>query len=159
MIGSVEAAFVAALSAAATFPVRWPNDPWPDGVSTSDGNMPVDANGLPAPAIEARVIGGGSETVPVGKNAAGKRTHRAGGVVHVYVSVGQGTGRGAINAEVDALVAAFDRATLIDSAVDGERLVTEDPRVDDEVAGYEEGNRYVRMVSVPWVYLYQTVQK
>ena len=159
MIGDVEAAFVDALGAVATFPVRWANDPWPSGISTSDGNMPVDENGLPAPAIEAELISGRDETLPVGKNAAGKRTHRLPGIVRLYLSVGQGTGRTLINAEVDALLSAFDRATLIDNQADGERLVTEDPRVDNDVAGYEEGNRFVRMITVPWLYLYQTVQK
>lgn len=159
MIGDVEAAFVDALGAAATFPVRWPNDPWPSGISTSDGNMPVDENGVPLPAIEAELISGRDETLPVGKNAAGKRTHRLLGAVRLYVSVGQGTGRAEINTEVDALLATFDRATLIDNQADGERLVTEDPRVDNDVAAYEEGNRFVRMITVPWLYLYQTVQK
>ncbi|QCG93961.1 hypothetical protein E6C67_08410 [Azospirillum sp. TSA2s] len=159
MIGNVEAAFVDALGAAATFPVRWANDPWPDGVNTSDGNMPVNGDGLPAPAIEAELISGRDETMPAGKNAEGKRTHRLPGIVRLYLSVGQGTGRSAINVEVDALLSAFDRATLIDNYANGETLRTEDPRVDNDVAAYEEGNRFVRMVSVPWMYLYQTVQK
>lgn len=159
MIGPVEDAFVTALGAAATFPVRWPNDPWPSGISTSDGNMPVDENGVPLPAIEAELISGRDETLPVGKNAAGKRTHRLPGIVRLYLSVGHGTGRTLINAEVDALLSAFDRATLIDNQADGERLVTEDPRVDDDAASYEEGNRYVRTVTVPWSYIYRTVQK
>ncbi|PWC96965.1 hypothetical protein TSO5_05915 [Azospirillum sp. TSO5] len=121
--------------------------------------MPVDENGSPLPAIEAELISGRDQTLPVGKNAAGKRTHRLPGIVRLYVSVGQGTGRAAINAEVDAILAAFDRATLIDNYAGAETLRTEDPRVDDDVAGYEEGNRFVRMVTVPWVYLYPTVQK
>lgn len=158
MIGPVEDAFVAALAAAASFPIRWANDQWPDGVSTSDGNMPVDGDGLPAPAIEAELIAGRDETMPAGKNSEGKRTHRLPGIVRLYLSVGQGTGRSAINAEVDALLSAFDRVTLIDNYAGGETLRTEDPRVDD-VGAYEEGSRFVRCVSVPWLYLYQTTQK
>ncbi|MFP5513348.1 MAG: hypothetical protein ACLGJC_09730 [Alphaproteobacteria bacterium] len=159
MIGTVEDAFVAALEGVATFPVKWPNDPWPDGISTSDGNMPIDENGLPSPAIEAELIAGRDETLPIGKNEGGKRTHMLPGIVRFYLSVGQGTGRVAINAEVGALLAAFDRVTLIDNQANGERLVTEDPRVDDDAASYEEGNRYVRTVTVPWSYIYRTVQK
>jgi len=159
MIVPIEAAFEEALGAVATFPVRWPNGVWPSGTSTSDGDMPVTIDGVPAPAIEAEIISGRDETMPVGKDSEGKRSHRLMGMARFYLSVGQGTGRATINAEVDALIAAFDRLTMIDNRPDGERLVTEDPRVDDDVAGYEEGNRYVRVVTVPWLYLYRTEQK
>lgn len=159
MIAPIETAFEAALGASASFPVRWTNGLWPSGTSVSAGDMPVTNDGLPAPAIEAEIISGRDETMPAGKDSEGKRSHRLTGIARFYLSVEQGTGRAVINAEVDALIAAFDRLTMIDNRPAGERLVTEDPRVDDDVAGYEEGNRYVRCLSVPWVYLYRTTQK
>jgi hypothetical protein len=160
MLTTVEAAFVAALASATTWPVRWPNNAWPDTVTNlSDGNMPLDDHGRPAPAIEAEIIAGKPETLAIGKGSDGKRTQRMDGILRLYLSVGLGTGRTAIVAQADALRDAFTRLTLVDNPADGERLVTEDARIDDGIAPYEEGNRFDRTVTVPFTYLFKTAQK
>lgn len=155
MIGPVEAAFRTALAAAVTdWPIRWANGQWPVGTAVSDGNMPVDGDGAPAPAIEAEVIGGADKLLAVGASDDGKRTSDLPGLLRVYLSVAQGTGADGISAKADAIKLALKRKTLI--AEDGNRLVTEDPRTDDGVAGYEDGSRFCRMVSIPFTYLYRT---
>lgn len=158
MISTVETALASALDAATTWPVRWANGQWPSGTSVSEGNLPFDNDGAPAPAIEAEVIGGQDALHAVGRSADGKRTTRWSGLFRCYLSVAQGGGLGAINDEAAAIVSAFARASIIGHAGADEHLVMADPRIDDGVAGYEEGNRYVRMVSIPFDYFHRRTQ-
>ncbi|WP_431861373.1 hypothetical protein [Azospirillum sp.] len=142
---------------AAPWPVRWPNSEWdqmPAGYTLSDGNMPLTADGLPAPTIEVEVIGGRDDLLAVGASEDGKRTSDLSGLLRVYLSVAQGVGLDDITAKADAIKLALKRKTLISE--DGNRLVTEDPRADDGVAAYEDGSRFCRMLSVPFTYLYRT---
>ncbi len=156
MIGPVESAFRTALAAmAGDWPVRWPNDAWdglPDGYTVGDGNMPVDANGVPAPAIEVEVLGG-RKTSTAGPSGA--RIATLPGTLRLYLSVAQGSGGDAITAKVDALSSAFNLKTVLHDPATDRRLQTWDPRVDDDVAGYEEGNRFTRMISIPWDFTYR----
>jgi len=153
----VEAAFKAALADATDWLVRWPNAGpnygFPEGVQTTQGGLPLDAEGEPAPFIDARVIGG--ETT--GSIApAGSRAMRGYGLLHLYFSVGEGTGTELITAETDAVSQAFERVTVWADPSVGQRLGTLDPRTDDGVAAYENGDRFVRLVSVPWFFEYRS---
>lgn len=162
MIGPVEAAFRTALADAVTdWPIRWPNGQWeqmPDGCSVGEGNMPVteDADGVfvPAPAIEVEVIGGPNEMRTVG--IVGSRAAVQSGILRLYLSVAQGSGTTDITAKADAINAAFQRKEFGRDEAAGQRIVTFDPRTDDGVAAYEEGNRFSRMISVPFDFYYQT---
>lgn len=152
MIGPVESALRAKLAEIVNgWPVRWPNEAWPDGLETSDGNMPIDGNGRPSPAIECEVIAGQADAT-VGPK--GFRRGAISGLFRCYLSVGQGTGTAAITAQSDAIADAFRRVTVSVDPTSGARLITMDPRADDGVAGYEEGDRYIRMLSIPWDFDY-----
>lgn len=131
---------------ATDWPVRWSNGQWPSGTMLSEGNLPLDSDGAPAPAIEAEIIAGGEELLAMGPTDDGKRTSRMSGLMRAYVSVGQGTGDDAITARVDAISNGLRRGTTQFDA--DTRLVLIDPRVDDNAAAYEDGDRYVRTVSV-----------
>ena len=160
MLTTIETAFTGALAGATTWPVRWPNDAWPETVTNlSDGNMPLDAEGRPAPAIEAEIIAGNPETIGIGMGGDGKRTQRLDGIARFYLSVGLGTGRTEIVTEADFIRDAFSRFTMIDVRSSGEKLTTEDARIDDGAAAYEEGNRFCRTVTVPFTYLFRAAQK
>ncbi len=150
MIGAVETALKAKLADVVTdWPIRWANEQWPDGTNTSDGNMPVDGDGVPAPAIECEVIAGQASATAGPK---GKRRGRGQGVFRLYLSVVQGSGNAAIQTKADAIMDAFRRVTVSIDPVTTARLITMDPRADDGVAAYEEGNRFCRMLSIPWDY-------
>ena len=152
MIGPVEEALKAELAKVTTWPVRWKNERWDDEVLLSDGDMPIDTFGLPLPAIEAEVVGGEQEGF-VGYDAAtSRRKYRRLGSFRMFLSVGQGTGTEIISNQADTLALAFSRKTVFHSPLTSRRLITMDVRVDDGVASYEEGNRFVRMLSAIWVF-------
>ncbi len=151
MISVVETQLALALGIATDWPVRWSNGAWPSGTLVSDGEMPVDTDGAPLACMEAEIIGG-PDTATIAPAAS--RIARRSGLFRVYLSVGQGTGTTDINTECDALVTAFKRQTIYLAASPYRRLITMDPRIDDGVASYEDGNRYCRMVSIPWDFEY-----
>lgn len=151
MIGPVETKFKELVAGAAAWPVRWANGAWPTELPLGDGNMPLGALGEPAPAIEAEVISDWDTAAIAPQGESASQRH---GLLRLYLSVQQGIGTDAINVEVDRFITAFKRKRfVVDSAI-GQYIVTMYPRVDDGVAGYEEGNRYCRMVSVPWWFDY-----
>jgi hypothetical protein len=151
MIPEVKAALRTALAAAVIdgWPIRWPNDGWPVGVNVSDGDMPIDPDGRPVPAVEAEVLLG-KPSATIGPKGARRAEQQ--GLLRIYLSVAAGSGEDAIDAQSDAVVEAFRRTTITADSATGTRLLTMDPRADDGVAGYREGNRFCRMVTVPFDY-------
>lgn len=146
-IDLVETQLALRLAATVTdWPIKWPNEPWASTISLSQGGLPLDDNTSPAPFVEAEVISGsdGADVAP-----AGQRHSSAGGLFRVYLCVPQGVGRSAVNAKANAIAAAFKRTTVYTDGA-GVRLTTMDPRIDDGIAGYEDGDRFVRMISTPF---------
>jgi hypothetical protein len=152
MLAPVETALKTALAALVTdWPIRWPNERFDASVPLSDGGLPVDTDGEPAPFIDAEVIAGrdSADIAPVGSRHSTQT-----GLFRVYLSVGQGTGLTAMTAKADAICAGFKRKTVFTDLSIGQRLVTMDGRTDDGVAGYQDGSRFVRMISIPWWFDY-----
>ena len=118
-IAVIESAFRATLaetvSTVAAWPIRWPNEMWVAGignvVALSENNSPLDANGRPAPFIEAQVIFGRdlSDIGPVGSGAIHSETI---GLFRIYLSVQRGTGTNDVNMMADALHIGFKRKTI-----------------------------------------------
>jgi hypothetical protein len=160
MIGPVQTAFRTAMAPlVGDWPIRWPNEGWAADVLLSDGNLPVELDGagvqIPRPFVEAEVIGGSDRLFAAGASTDGKRTSHLPGLLRVYLCVPQGSGMTGVTTKSDAIKAALKRKTLTDDGA-GNRLLTEDPRVDDGVAAYEEAGRFVRMLSVPFDYWYRS---
>jgi hypothetical protein len=154
ILAPVEAALKAALAAiVADWPIRWPNEAWPSDIPLSQGNLPLTADGDPAPFVDAEVIGGGdgADIAP-----AGMRHSQSNGLFRIYLCVAQGTGTAAITAKADAISAAFKRNTVWTDSSNGQCLRTMDGRTDDGVAAYEDASRFVRMISIPWAFDYRS---
>ena len=151
MISPVEAQFKLSLAAASSWPQRFSNERWADGLTLSDGDLPVAADGTPAPCIEAEVIAGNVRATVC---KAGSRVMQRLGLFHLYLSVAQGTGVTTINAQSDALITFFTRTALLNDSLTLSVLRTIDVRIDDGIASYEEGNRFCRLVSIAWEYTY-----
>lgn len=152
MLAVVTGKFKESVAAATTWPVRWRNDFWPSGTLVSDGDMPIDATGLPIPCIEAEIIGGIVEG-RAGTNGS-VRLYRRDGLLRLYVSVAVGCGTTLIDAECDSLESKFSRKTIFLAPLTSQQLVTYDARTDDRTSAYSEGNRYVKTVSCPWTFDY-----
>jgi hypothetical protein len=177
-ITTVEAQFVAALAnvintAAAInnlgpWPIRWPNELFIPGiggvVALTPDNAPADANGNPAPFVEAEVISGPDSACIA---PPGSRQSYTLGLFRVYLVTPLGSGRAAANILADAVHVAFKRMTVYYNPP--ERLTTMDPRIDDNnpehvaqtnvridaaVPAPWKGARYVRQVSTPWFWDY-----
>jgi len=127
------------------WPIRWPNENFT--VTVGPGGLPIGDNGAPAPFIDCEVIGY-DDTAAIAPS--GSRQSTSTGLFRAYLSVTQGEGLAEISAKADAISAALKRQTIYTDPVTGRRLITMDPRIDDGVAGYEDENRFVRMISVPW---------
>lgn len=150
IISPVESALKTKLAATVSdWPIRWPNENFT--VAVGPGGLPIDTNGNPAPFLDAEVIGG-PDTAAIAP--VGSRQSVASGLFRVYLSVAQGGGLTAISAKADAITAALKRQTIYADAGTGRRLITMDPRIDDGVAAYEDENRFVRMISTPWIFDY-----
>lgn len=153
-IAFIEAELKTRLAAAVTggWPIRWANDPWAPDVILSEGNAPLNPDGTPRPYVEAEVIVG-ADTAYIAPE--GQRLAYRLGLLRIYLVVGQNTGREVINQQADAIWPQFKRKTIQADASLWERLTTMDPRVDDNVAGVEKGDRYVKMITVPWEFYYR----
>lgn len=149
MIATVDEQFKIALAAATTWAVRWDNELWDSAISVSDGDMPIDEDGLPLPAIEARTVS--QDDLGYVGSLDTKKSARV-GLLQLFFSVQQGSGKTAINAEIDTVLTALKRKTIYLSG--NERLITFDAMIDNNVAAYEEGNRYVRVLTIEWRFDY-----
>lgn len=139
---------------AAPWAFRWENEPWENAPALSEGNLPVTDGGDAFPAVDAELIAGDDPLFAIGASADGLRSSEQEGLLRVLLSVQQGTGSADIVSKRDAIAAAFKRAVMLPAS--GGRLVFEDPRSDRDVAWYEEGNRYVVQISVPFSYWHRT---
>ncbi len=177
-IARIEAEFVAALdniisTTASTnglgpWPIRWPNELFIPGlfgvVALTPDNAPADAQGNPAPFVEAEVIAGSDSSCI---STPGMRQSTRIGLFRVYLVAPLGSGRDAVNTLADAVHDFFKRSTiLLEPPL---RLTTMDPRIDDNVAEHVaqtnvridgavpapwKGARYVRQISIPWYWDY-----
>lgn len=182
-ITTIEAQFVFALATVINnttlqnnlpqWPIRWPNEAFVVGLGgvlalTTDNSPAYDGiagpKGSPAPFVEAEVILGhdGACIAP-----AGQRQSFVVGSMRVYLVAPLGSGRAAVNLLSDAVHDTFKRATVYDAPP--ERLTTIDPSIDDGVAEHIaqtnvridaavpapwKGDRFVRMVRVPFYFDY-----
>src|SRR6266446_2925178 len=178
-ITTVEAQFVTALAAVIStatavnslgpWPIRWPNELFIPGiggvVALTPDNAPADAHGNPAPFVEAEVISGHDSSAA----GTGPRQSYTVGVFRVYLVTPLGSGRVAANILADAVHDGFKRQTIYLNPP--QRLTTWDPRIDDNVAEHVaqtnvridaavpapwKGARYVRQISTPWYFDYQS---
>ena len=152
MITPVETAFMGIMATATTWPVRFMNYLWPDTIQVSDGGMPIDASGLPLPAIEAHVIAG--QQIGYVGIANGKRQYRRLGLLKLYFSVAAGSGTTVISQQIDAVIPFLSRKELYYDALTASRLLGIDTRIDDGAASYEDGNRFVRLVTLTWEFYF-----
>lgn len=177
-ITTIESQFVFALANIVTtttiinsfpmWPIRWPNENWVKGVggviALNNENAPADANGFAAPFVEAEVISGHDSACI---SSPGQRQSTTIGLLRVYLVTPQGSGRGPINILADAVHDALKRTTVYINPP--ERLTTMDPRIDDNVAEHTaqtdvridsvvpapwKAARFVRLVTVPWIFDY-----
>jgi len=158
-IALIESELRAALTAlnVLQWPTRWPNEPWPTGIEVAPGNLPVDVNGAPIPCMLAEDITG-DDTSAIGQGVAqggaGRLSTRL-GTLRVYLLVGQNTGATLIQTQADNIALGFKRQTIYADPPTWARLTTMDPHVDAPDPNVETGDRYVRMVTVPWIFEYR----
>lgn len=149
MLSLLETQIKAAVAGAVTFPTRWKGDAWASSLSLSDGDMPLTTAGLPAAAIEAEISGFDPKRSP------GRKPHRqtiAEGHLRLILSDYLQAGTADINAEYGRIDTALARTTIYYNDLTVRRIYLMDIRVDADAAFYEEGNRMVRMLTIPWVF-------
>lgn len=127
------------------WPVRWANEPFPGGTY----ELPT-ADGVPAPFIEAEIIGGRNSIEAF--SVPGNRLFIHPLIIRFYFSTPQGTGIEAAIAEADVFAAFMERKEFGQSG--GQTVRTADFSTYDDVASYEEGNRFVLLCSVPAEFYY-----
>lgn len=149
MLSLLKAQLKATLAANASFAIRWRGEAWSNSYSIGDGDMPYnDADKKPLAAIEAE-ISGFRPVRSVGPKSMRVQT-RADGHLRLILSVGLHSGTTTLDTETDTLISALSRKNVYYDALTVTRIYLMDVRVDDEVGFYEEGNRTVRMLTIPW---------
>ncbi len=128
------------------WPFRWENDTFPNG----SFDPPVTDTGAPASFIEAEIIGGRNAIESF--SAPGNRVFVHPGIIRFYICVPQGTGIDQAILAADTLAATMERAEFGQSG--GQLVRTGDFSTYDDVASYEDGNRFVLMASVPFEFFY-----
>ena len=136
-------AYVAANYSAS--PVRWANEPFPGG----SYELPTD-NGVPSPFVEVEVIGGRNAIEAF--SVPGNRVFIHPAIIRFYIVVPQGTGIDAAIATADVFAAFMERKEFGQSA--GQTVRTGDFSTYDDVASYEDGNRFVLLCSIPAEFYY-----
>ena len=150
----IESELRSALSGIVTdWPIRWPNEPWPANISLSTGNLPINPDGSAMPCIEAEALFGQDDATIA---AEGQRISRQLGMFKIYCLYPQGIGRGDLNTHLDEIQAGFKRKTLLLDTSQWERLTTMDPRVDNNAAAVEDGDRFVRTVTIQFEFFYRS---
>jgi hypothetical protein len=153
-IAIIESELREALSGTVTdWPIRWPNEPWPANISLSNGNLPTNSDGTPMPCVEAEVIHGTPITA-IGDE--GQRVARRNGLFKVYLIYPQGIGSGDLTTHADTIEIAFNQKTIQLDTSQWQRLTTYPPRTDNNAAAVESGNRYVRVVTIPYEFFYRS---
>lgn len=136
-----------AIASKATFPMRWKGSAWDNSIQVNDGDMPVGPDGEPVPAMELETSSFSPKRNP---GEPGKRQTIAEGFVRMYLSVESMSGLAELNAEYGRLDK-LSRETIYYDDLTATRIYLMDVRVDEGAASYEEGNRTVRMLTVPYV--------
>ena len=123
----------------------WANERFAEPVD--EGGKPLDANGARVPFVKVEVLGGLNDMITTGA-PDGSGTYRHPGLIRGYVVVPFGTSTDEAMRVADAFGAVFAYAEM------GTTVRTYAPSTFANVAGYEDGNDYVLMVSIPFDYIY-----
>lgn len=146
MLGPAITAIKAYVAANFTsLPVRWQNEPFADGTY----ELPA-SGGVPSTFVEAEIIGGRNAIAAF--SAPGNRVFIHPGILRFYVVVPQGTGIDGAIASADLLAAAMERKEFGQSG--SQTVRTGDFSTYDDVASYEDGNRFVLLASCPFEFFY-----
>lgn len=151
MLSLLETQLKTALAAKATWAVRWKGSPWDESFTLTDGGMPVDGMGKPLPAIEAEISGFSPQRAP---GREGKRRTTAEGHLRLVLSWGIHTGTDEMNAEYGRLDVGLARKNVFYDSLTARRIYLMDVKVTDGVGFYEDGNREVRLLTIPWFFFW-----
>jgi hypothetical protein len=152
----IKSVLKAALSACIPdWPIRWANEQWPPGTrtSTTAGNLPVDADGLPQPCLQAEIQLGDDMASP---GLEDNRVSEQLGTFKIYFMYPQGWGDDALLRKLGDLRRSFKRKTIQLDQGQWQRLTTMDIRVDKTGAATEDGTRYVRTATFPVSFYYRS---
>jgi hypothetical protein len=135
------------------WPIRWPNEPWPANLDLTNGNQPTNNDGTPMPyVLVENLVGADTATIA----PEGQRVSERLGMMRVHLVYPENYGTVELTGKVDILWMAFKRQTLRLDTDLWQRLTTMDPRIDDNAAVVETGDRFVRTVTVPWEFFYRS---
>jgi hypothetical protein len=129
------------------WPIRWANEQWPIGTRTTGttaGNLPVDADGLPVPCIQAGIEMGDDSACP---GLEDNRVSTQLGLLKVYFLYPQGWGDEPLLRKFGDLRRSLKRRTIQLDESQWQRLTVMDPSFDKGGAVAEDGTRYVRTVT------------
>ena len=137
------------------WPIRWPNEPWPANIDLTNGNLPTNPDGTPMPCVIVQ-NDVGADTAYIAPE--GQRLSLRLGMLRVHLIYPQNIGTVGLTGKVDDLCAdsGFKRQTLMVDLSQWQRLTTMDPRVDDNAAIVEAGNRFCRTITIPWWFDYRS---
>jgi hypothetical protein len=137
------------------WPIRWANEQWPPGTrtSTTAGNLPVDADGLPLPCLQATLAMGEDSASP---GLEDNRVSTQLGMFKIYFFYPQGWGDEALLRKFGDLRRSFKRKTIQLDDSQWQRLTLMDARIDRDGAASEDGTRYIRTVTFPFWFYYRS---
>lgn len=150
MFSRLESSFKTRVGQLITWPIRWQNEDWPQGIRLSDGNMPISLTGIPLDCCEGTLLVTSDESV-VGAGGEGHLPSRMEGEIFLHLSCRQGIGTAGLNVQIGAFIRGLKRRTIYDDTVARERLMVLDSRIDDGLIEYSDGNRFCRTLSFGWV--------
>ena len=123
----------------------WANERFAEPVD--EGGKPLDGSGARVPFVKIEVLGGINDMLTTG--APGNLgTYRHPGLIRAYVVVPYGA------STTDAMTIADAFGDVFAYAEMGATVRSYAPSTFAGVAGYEDGDDYVLMVSVPFDYIY-----
>jgi hypothetical protein len=134
------------------WPIRWANEQWPPGTRTSTtvGNLPVDADGLPLPCLQAAILIG-DDMIALGPQD--NRVSRQLGLLKIYFMYPQGWGDDPLLRKIGDLRRSFSQQTILLDSSEWQRLSFDRLRGGNNQAASEDGTRYVYTVTFPlWFY-------
>ena len=134
------------------WPIRWANEQWPPGTrtSTTAGNLPIDADGLPLPCLQAG-IQMGDDMIALGPED--NRVSRQLGLLKIYFMYPQGWGDDPLLRKVGDLRRSFSQKTILLDSAEWQRLSFDRMRGGNNQAASDDGARYVYTVTFPlWFY-------
>lgn len=138
-------------AAVTSWPMRWSNKRWADGVLTDDNDNPRNDAGQIIPFIEAEIIGGSNEII--GFASEGHRLWQHPGLLRLYLAVPTGAGTEEADLVSDAFSALMERKKIVISTSQSVWFGEFDSV--DDVAEHVTGNYYVLMCSQHFVFRYE----